>query len=92
MSEKKKSFWKRLTEALAIPPIYAPIKQPSDASLAEGWMIAYEQEKERREAAEKRLDMLDDLANSIIAWDRSPQYGWDIKSILTMRKEELDGE
>jgi len=50
-----KSFWRMLAEALAIPPIYAPIKGPSDASLAEGWRIAYEQEKERRTQAEKAL-------------------------------------
>lgn len=43
-----------LAEALAIPPVYAPVR-PSDASLAEGWKIAYEQEKERRIAAENAL-------------------------------------
>ncbi len=52
-----KSFGRMLAEALTIPPIYAPIKQPSDASLAEGWRIAYEQERERRIAAEKALEL-----------------------------------
>jgi hypothetical protein len=44
-----------LAEAIAIPPVYAPAR-PSDASLAEGWKIAYEQEREKRIAAEKKLE------------------------------------
>lgn len=44
-----------LAEAIAIPPVYAPVK-PSDASLAEGWKIAYEQEREKRIAVEKKLE------------------------------------
>lgn len=48
-----KSFWRMLAEALAIPPVYAD--RPSDAALAEGWKIAYEQEKERRKLAEAKL-------------------------------------
>jgi hypothetical protein len=50
-----KSFWRMLAVAMTIPPIYAPIKGPSDASLADGWKIAYEQEKARRIEAEKAM-------------------------------------
>lgn len=49
-----KNFWQHLVDALVIPPVYAPAK-PSDASLAEGWKIAYEQEKARRIEAEKTM-------------------------------------
>lgn len=52
-----KPFWRKVLDAmLFIPETYAPAK-PSDASLAEGWKIAYEQEKERRIAAEKALEL-----------------------------------
>lgn len=49
-----------LAEALVIQPIYAHPKPPAQAPSAElvqGWMIAYEQEKERRIEAEKALEL-----------------------------------
>lgn len=56
-----KEFLKGLKEGWAkatyIPPVYAD--RPSDASLAEGWKIAYEMEKERRELAEAKLALRD---------------------------------
>lgn len=54
MREFLRGFKEGLAKALYIPPVYASVK-PSDASLAEGWKIAYEQEKARREAAEAIL-------------------------------------
>jgi hypothetical protein len=53
-----KSFWKTIGDLLIIPPIYAD--RPSDAVLAEGWKIAYQQEKERRELAEAKLALCED--------------------------------
>lgn len=80
-----KSFWRMLAEALAIPPIYAPIKGPSDASLAEGWRIAYEMEKALRESAEAALAELlpatvsdeerDDLACLLTGYTREEWGG-----------------
>jgi len=61
-----KSIWRTLAEALAIPPIYAPIR-PSDESLAAGWKLAYEAEKERRMALE---DTLNELLPDITEEDR----------------------
>ena len=92
MSGKKKSLWKRLTDALTIPPIYAPIKQPSDASLAEGWRIAYEQEKARREAAEHRLDMLRAYGGGLKKLDGMGRFGVDILTIINMTEEELNDD
>lgn len=36
-------------------PIYAPVKGPSDASLAQGWKAAYELERDLRISAEDAL-------------------------------------
>lgn len=47
---------RRMIDYFTIPPVYAD--RPSDATLAEGWRIAYEQEKERRIEAEKTLTEL----------------------------------
>lgn len=49
-----KSWRQRAWDLFKDEPIYAPAK-PSDASLAEGWKIAYEQEKARRIETEKTL-------------------------------------
>lgn len=70
-------------------PVYSS-GRPSDASLAKGWKTAFEMERDKRELAEKRLHHLGLLADAIIEYDINPQYGRDIKTLLTMTEEELD--
>lgn len=53
-----KEFWRRLADALTIPPIYASHQGLSDTALVEGWKVAYEMEKERRIEAENTLTEL----------------------------------
>jgi hypothetical protein len=81
-----KAFKEGLRKALYVPPTYAG--RPSDAALVEGWKIAYEQEKERRETAEKRLEMVEELAEGYRNSGQR-QVGLDFMTILTMSKEEL---
>jgi hypothetical protein len=79
-----------LAEAIAIPPVYAPAR-PSDASLAEGWRIAYEMERERRILGDRRIASVSWIADHMLLEDNvSKQYGAAIKQQLVKTIEELD--
>lgn len=65
MKEFLKGIKEGWAKATYIPPVYAD--RPSDATLAEGWRIAYEQEKERRIEAE---NMLTELMPAVTEQDR----------------------
>jgi hypothetical protein len=80
-----KNFWQHLVDALVIPPVYAPAK-PSDASLAEGWKVAYELERDLRISAEAALAELmpevteedrDELARLLSGYSKEV---WDKRS------------
>lgn len=85
-----KKWYDRVWEFFQDEPIYSTRNGISDAGLAEGWKVAFEMEREKLEIAEKRLTLLYGLADAIIAHGTAPQYGRDIKAILTMGKAELD--
>jgi hypothetical protein len=74
---------------LYVPPIYVT-DRPSAAALVEGWRIAYQQQKDKLTVAQKRLEMLDKLADAIIEAGYNPQYGRDIKALLHMTEDELN--
>lgn len=81
--------WKdKVWEFLQDEPIYKPAK--SDP-YAEGWKFAFEQTRDRLKIAEKRLALLTKLADGIIEFKTAPQYGRDIKTILLMTEEQLEG-
>lgn len=89
MKEFLKGFKEGLAKALYVPPVYASVK-PSDASLVEGWKVAHQMLKAKLTVAEKRLELLDKLADGIIEHSVNPQYGRDIKTILHMTEAELN--
>lgn len=78
----------KVWEFLRDEPVYSSGK-PSDASLAEGWKLAFEMEREKLDVAEKRLTLLYGLADAITEANIHPQYGRDIRAILEMGKAEL---
>lgn len=81
-------WYDKVWEFLKDEPVYSG--KPSDASLAEGWKLAFEMEREKLDVAEKRLTLIHGLADAIIDANLHPQYGRDIRTILTMGKAELD--
>jgi predicted metal-dependent phosphotriesterase family hydrolase len=83
------SWWNKVTEFLRDEPIYAQ-RGMTDAGLAEGWKVAFEMERDKLRIAEKRLKALEGLGDAIIEYDMNPQYGRDIKALLTMTEDELD--
>lgn len=85
-----KKWFDSVWEFFQEEPIYASRTGISDAGLAEGWKMAFEMERDKRELAEKRLDHLHILADGIIDSNIHPQYGQDIKTLLSMTEEELD--
>lgn len=82
------SWRDKVWDFLKDEPIYAD--QPSDGSLVEGWKIAYQQEKDKREIAERRLKSLRMYADSVVFYGYNSQYGHDILTILNMTEEEMD--
>lgn len=84
------SFYDKVKAFLADEPIYAERNGMSDAGLAEGWKLAFEMERDKRELAEKRLDHLQIYSAAVIDAGINPQYGHDIKTILNMTEAELD--
>lgn len=79
-------FWDWLLDLLEDDPIYAPTQD----TRTEGWLFALEQEKTKTRLAESKLKALDGLADGIIEYNWCPQYGRDIKSVLSMTQAELD--
>lgn len=65
-----------------------PIYAPSQASKDEGWRFAVDQEAKRRRIAEKRLEMVAELAEAYKDSGQM-QVGIDFKTILNMTEEEL---
>lgn len=87
MKEFLKGIREGWAKALHIPPVYAD--RPSDATLAEGWKTAYEQEKKRRKAAESRLALLDWLAYGMNHGSHA-NCGKNIRAILDMPEDKLN--
>jgi hypothetical protein len=66
-----------------------PIYAPSQASKDEGWKFAVDQEYKRRRIAEKRLEMVRELAEAYKNESNHRQVGVDFLTILNMTEEEL---
>ncbi len=78
----------KVWEFLKDEPIYAP----SPESKAEGWKVAYEQQKDRADLAEQKLSRLKGLSDGMIKRGWGTDYALLIREILNLTKEELNGD
>lgn len=81
-------WYDKVWEFFEDEPIYAD--RPSTDSVVEGWKIAYNQQKDRAELAERKLALLRSLSDGMIKYGWGMQYGQDIRTILNMTEEEMN--
>lgn len=88
MGEALMGWREKVWEFLKDEPVYAP----SPESKAEGWKVAYEQQKNRAVLAERKLARLKGMSDSMIKRGWGTDYAYMIRDTLNMTEEELDGD
>jgi hypothetical protein len=81
------SWRDKVWEFLRDEPVYAPAKCNP---YAEGWKFAFDQQTAKLKVAEKRLEMVRELAEAYKNESNYHQVGVDFLTILKMSEEELN--
>lgn len=84
--------WKQKVWAfLKDDPIYVESRSGmTDAGLADGWKVAYEMERDKKDVLQRKLNLIERLGKGIEENGPNAQDGSDILTIINMTKQELD--